>query len=90
MSFELSGRCPVSKRRRPHNEDLQPPLTALADKVVAGALNDFDRVGRIISYLNAQTNLVQFNPGDLASAATLEQFLFEGTTPSTKTRSQGI
>lgn len=58
--------------------DLEQELSNLAQDIVAGSLSDFEKMGRIISYLNAETNLVQSEQTGLGSLATLDEFLFQG------------
>ena len=61
---------------------MEQGLSELAQKIVAGASNDFEKLGRIISYLNAETDLVPAGQTGLASAATLDEFLFQGVAGS--------
>ncbi|NQW22662.1 MAG: hypothetical protein HQ475_04360 [SAR202 cluster bacterium] len=57
---------------------MEKPLVELADKIVAGASSDLEKVARIISYVNDTTNLAPRESSSLASIATLDEFLFQG------------
>jgi len=63
-------------------QGMEQGLSDLADRIVAGASSDFEKLGRIISHLNAETDLVTSGQSGLASAASLDEFLFQGTAGS--------
>ena len=60
-------------------QGMEEDLSRLAQKIGAGASGDFEKVGRIIAYLNTETELVPPGRSGLASVATLDEFLFQGT-----------
>lgn len=57
-------------------------LTDLTTTLIGSASSDFEKLGRIISYLNTETDHVPPGTNGIASMATLEQFLFERVTGS--------
>ncbi|MEE8465819.1 MAG: transglutaminase domain-containing protein [Dehalococcoidia bacterium] len=59
-------------------QGVEPRLSELAQNIVAGSSSDFEKMGRIISYLNAETNLAPVGQTGLTSLATLDEFLFQG------------
>ena len=59
-------------------QGMEPGLSELAQDIVAGSSSDFEKMGRIISYLNTETDLVPAGQSGLASVATLDEFLFQG------------
>ncbi|PKB71092.1 MAG: hypothetical protein BZY87_07125 [SAR202 cluster bacterium Io17-Chloro-G6] len=62
--------------------DIEREISELAQEIVSGSSSDFERLGRIISYLNTETGLVQPEHTGLVSVATLDEFLFQGTAGS--------
>ena len=61
---------------------MEEELSELATKIVGSAASDFEKLGRIISYLNTETDHVPPGPTGLASMATLDEFLFQRVTGS--------
>ena len=59
-------------------QGMEQQLSDLAQEIVAGSPSDFEKLGRIISYLNSKTELLPANGTGLRSAATIEEFLFRG------------
>jgi len=59
-------------------QDMEQGLSELAQDIVAGSSSDFEKLGRIISYLNRETDLVPAGHTGLVSVATLDEFLFQG------------
>ncbi len=57
---------------------MEQRLTELAQNIVAGSSSDFEKLGRIISYLNAETDVVPVGQTGLSSVATLDEFLYQG------------
>ena len=55
-------------------QDIERELTDLAQEIVAGSASDFEKLGRIISYLNSETDLVAAGESGLKSKATLDEF----------------
>ena len=58
--------------------ELEEKLIGLSEKIVAGSSSDFEKMGRIISYLNAETSFIPPGPSGLRSVVTLDEFLFQG------------
>ncbi|MCH7737495.1 MAG: transglutaminase domain-containing protein [Chloroflexi bacterium] len=61
---------------------LEPSLSQLATTITGAATNDLEILGRIISYLNTETDHVTPGPSGISSMATLDQFLFHRVTGS--------
>jgi len=59
-------------------QSLEQQLSELAQKVVAGASSDFEKLGLIISYLNTETRYAPAGSSGVVSLATLDEFLFQG------------
>ena len=61
---------------------MRQELSELASTIVGSATSDLEKLGRIMSYLNKETNHVPTGSAGLTSLATLDQFLFHKVTGS--------
>ena len=61
---------------------MEPSLKELAATIAGTSTTDLEILGRIISYLNTETDHVPPGPNGIASMATLDEFLFQRVTGS--------
>ncbi|MBC8281327.1 MAG: hypothetical protein H8E48_11110, partial [Chloroflexi bacterium] len=61
---------------------LEEQITRLSTMIIGQASTDFEKLGRIMSYMNTETDHVPPGANGLASMATVEEFLFNRKTGS--------